>query len=96
MNESEVAKECDKLLEAAGWMVVKTSVDRKTRKQLSGLPDRVCFRQNMTFLVEYKAEGGDLRGSQWEFLRQLGPHMGTKLRYKVVAHPDALPRWAVE
>jgi hypothetical protein len=91
MNESEVAAACDKLLEDAGWMVVKTSVDRKTRKQLSGLPDRICFRQNVTLLVEYKGFGGMARESQMDFVERMYEHIGDCL-----AHPDALPRWAVE
>lgn len=97
MNESEVAAACDKLLEDAGWMVVKTSDSRQTRRQLAGLPDRICFRKGMTLLIEYKSsERPEPRESQILFRSKLYQHLAPTLEHFIIMHPDALPRWAVE
>lgn len=92
-SESEIAAECDKRLRAAGWMVVATSVDRETRRQLAGLPDRICFRHGMTLLVEYKAWGQELRPSQQKWWMDFRRHEGEHLVYELVSHPAQIERW---
>lgn len=95
MTESELAAECDRLLEGAGWFVVKTSVDRQTRKQLRGLPDRICFRRNRTLFIEYKAPGGSVRESQWEFWSKIVPLTGPNLQHVIIDDPRQLKGWAI-
>lgn len=92
-TEAEIAAECDKRLEKAGWRIIKTSVDRMTRRHLRGLPDRICFRDDHTLLVEYKSATGKVRDSQVSFLLAIREHVGEHLHYIIVAHPQQLDEW---
>ena len=96
MNESDVADACDARLEAAGWFVFKTSQDKSTRRQLAGLPDRLCFRENVALLIEYKSPTGKARASQLKFADNIYPHLGENIHYMVLFHPRQLPKWATK
>jgi hypothetical protein len=97
MRESDVARKCDKKLRAARWFVAVFSQDKSPRSQLSGFPDRACFRDGYTVLIEYKAPGGELSPSQIEFYARIAPHLGEYLRLYVIDNPDyGIPQWMLK
>lgn len=96
VNESEVSAAVDDALDAAGWFVVKTSQSKPTQMGPRGIPDRICFRDGVTLLLELKGQRGGLRESQIAFRDAVQPHCGKCLHYFVVYHPLQLPRWVVE
>jgi hypothetical protein len=97
VRESEIARRCDAQLRAAGWLVIVTSQDKSTRRQLAGLPDRIAIRHGYCVFVEYKSPGGELRHSQLDFYGSIAPHLGEYLRYYVIDNPDyGIPQWMLE
>ena len=92
-SESAIQGEIVKRLRAAGWHVIVTSQDRRTRKQLANIPDLICFRDGTTLLIECKVPGAELRPGQVDFQCDMIPHLGTHLRYKVMRYPGDADRW---
>jgi len=92
-NESAIQAEIVKRLRAAGWYVIVTSQDRRTRKQLADIPDLICFRCGMTLLVECKTPMGQMRQGQVDFQCDMLPHLGRSLAYRVMRYPEDAEEW---
>jgi len=96
MKEGNVQRLVVKRLREAGWLVIVTSQDRQTRKQLAHIPDLLCFRWGEALLIEMKRpDGGTPSDGQVEFQAALHPHLGTCVHYAVVYWPDDIERWIV-
>jgi len=96
MRETEVQGEIVNKLRSSGWFVTITSQTKSTQRQMSGFPDLVAFRDNITLLIECKGEGGKLRESQTKFVDRIHEHLGDHLFYIEAWHPLQLPRWVYE
>jgi len=92
-SESAIQAEIVKRLRASGWLVIVTSQDRRTRKQLKDIPDLICFRRGMTLLVECKTPTGKMKPGQIDFMSDLTEHIGPNLAYQVMRYPDDVNRW---
>ncbi len=92
-SESDIQAEIVDALRLAGWFVTVTSQDRSSRRQLSGLPDLLAFRDDKTLLIECKRPGETLHGSQRGFLQAIEPHMGKHLVYVVMDCIDDVTMW---
>ena len=95
LSESDVQRIIVKRLRDAGWLVIVTSQDRQTRKQLARIPDLLCFRWGEVLLIEVKRPGGKLRPGQVEFQAAMQAHLGTCVHYVVAYWPDDIERWIV-
>jgi len=80
-SESEIQAECVAALRRAGAFVVVTSQDRRTRKQLAGLPDVLVFWRGHTLLLEFKTFLGARRVSQLAFAASISEQLGSHLHY---------------
>lgn len=96
LNESEVAKEVDAKLEAAGWVIFKTSQSKSMQKGMRGFPDRVYVRHNVVIFAELKGDQGEIRESQAAFAMKVQPHVGPNVIYLVIWHPLQLQPWMLE
>jgi hypothetical protein len=89
-SESEIQAECVKALRKAGAFVVVTSQNRRTRKQLAGLPDVLVFWHDHTMLLEFKRPGERMRPSQMAYLEDIRCHLGEHLVHWIVWSLDSL------
>lgn len=68
LNERDVARACDSLIEQLGGQIVRLEQRRASHIAL-GLPDRRYRYRGVAFWFELKAENGRLMWDQYQFLR---------------------------
>jgi len=93
VSESEIQSGIVKRLRAAGWIVIVTSQDRRTRRQLANIPDLICFRRGHALLVECKTPGGRLSEGQLKFRERIVPHLREYLEYRVMRYVEDADEW---
>lgn len=95
-RESHLQAHIVKRLRDAGWQVIVTSQDRRTRKQLRHIPDLIAFRDNTTLLIECKRVGGRLSDGQREFEDEVLCHTGKNLIYVEAYYLADVAEWIAE
>lgn len=95
-KEAGLVRAVAERLRAAGWLVIVTAQDHSTRRQLSGLPDVLAFRDDCALLLECKTPTGKLRPSQLGFWEQIRPHCGAHVVHRVVRWERDVDEWCDE
>jgi len=90
ISESDVQDACVDLLRAAGWKVIVTSQDRRTRKQLRNLTDLIAVKHNCTLFIECKRPGGELIEGQEKFRDEILRHTGPNLHWWLIDDVEIL------
>ena len=96
MSESQIQHSIVDFLRGVGALVVVTSQDRRTRKQLASVPDVIAFYRGNTLCIETKAKDGELSEGQKAWRDALFRHMtGDHLHYLVPRSLDDVVRYGM-
>ena len=72
------------ILDRTGWYALVFNFHKRLPKGIRGIPDWLCFRDNVTAVVEVKGDGDTIRDTQKKFKELVTPHLGKNIIYRVV------------